>query len=87
MDPSQVPQRVRTAELAAALCLATDLGMGLPLEYGLKSTLVAMRLADRLGLDAATRRQAYGHELTPASEQPTWVTDTRSGGPGSFIAS
>jgi len=59
VDPSQVPQRVRTAELAAALCLATDLGMGLPLEYGLKSTLVAMRLADRLGLDAATRRQAY----------------------------
>lgn len=59
MDRRQDPQRVRTAELAAALCLATDLGMGLPLEYGLKSTLIAMRLADRLDLDAATRRQAY----------------------------
>lgn len=59
MDPRQDPRPVRTAELVAALCLATDLGMGLPLEYGLRSTLVAMRLADRLGLDAATRRQAY----------------------------
>jgi len=59
VDPRQDPQPVRTAELVAALCLATDLGMGLPLEYGLRSTLVAMRLADRLGLDAATCRQAY----------------------------
>ena len=32
------------------LSLATDLGMGLPFEHGLRSTLIAIRLADRLGL-------------------------------------
>jgi HD-GYP domain-containing protein (c-di-GMP phosphodiesterase class II) len=43
----------------AALSLATDLGVGLPLEHGLESTLVAMRLGERLGIDAATARDAY----------------------------
>jgi HD-GYP domain-containing protein (c-di-GMP phosphodiesterase class II) len=51
--------QVRAAELIAALCLATDLGTGLPFEHGLHSTLVAMRLADRLGVDAETARQTY----------------------------
>jgi HD-GYP domain-containing protein (c-di-GMP phosphodiesterase class II) len=57
----QLPDRdqVRTAEVVAALCLATDLGMGLPLEQGLKATSVAMRIADRLGVDPATARQIY----------------------------
>jgi HD-GYP domain-containing protein (c-di-GMP phosphodiesterase class II) len=50
---------VRTAEVIGSLCLATDLGMGLPLEHGLRSTLFAMRLADRLGVDSATARQTY----------------------------
>jgi HD-GYP domain-containing protein (c-di-GMP phosphodiesterase class II) len=50
---------VRTAEVAATLCLATDLGMGFPFEQGLQSTLVAMRLADRLGVDRATASQTY----------------------------
>jgi HD-GYP domain-containing protein (c-di-GMP phosphodiesterase class II) len=43
----------------ASLCLATDLGMGLPLEHGLQSTQFAMRLADRLGVDSATASQTY----------------------------
>jgi HD-GYP domain-containing protein (c-di-GMP phosphodiesterase class II) len=55
--PSQ--ERVRTAELIAALSLATDLGTGLPLEHGLESTRVAMRLAERLGADAETASQTY----------------------------
>lgn len=50
---------VRTAEVIAALCLATDLGMGFPLEHGLHSTLIAMRLAERLGVDSETASQAY----------------------------
>jgi hypothetical protein len=37
-------ERVRAAEVIAALSLATDLGIGVPLEHGLDSTLVAMRL-------------------------------------------
>jgi hypothetical protein len=51
--------RVRTAEIIAALSLATDLGVGVPLEHGLHSKVVAMRLADRLGVDAETGSQAY----------------------------
>ena len=47
------------AELIAALSLATDLGMGLPLEHGLHSTLFAMRLCTRLGVDAETASQVY----------------------------
>jgi hypothetical protein len=47
--------RVRTAELIGALSLATDLGIGLPLEYGLHSTLIAMRLGERLGIDPGKR--------------------------------
>jgi len=45
--PERTPgglDRVRTAELIGALSLATDLGIGVPLEYGLHSTLIAMRL-------------------------------------------
>ena len=52
-------QRVRAAELIAALCLATDLGMGFPFEHGLHTTLIAMRVADRLGVDRATAAQTY----------------------------
>jgi HD-GYP domain-containing protein (c-di-GMP phosphodiesterase class II) len=43
----------------AALSLATDLGIGVPLEHGLQSTLVAMRLGERLGIDHATASDAY----------------------------
>ena len=50
---------MRTAEVAATLCLATDLGMGFPFEQGLHGTLVAMQLADRLGVDRATASQTY----------------------------
>ena len=52
-------EHVRTAEVVAALCLGTDLGMGFPFEHGLHSTLIATRLADRLGIDRATASQTY----------------------------
>ena len=50
---------VRASELVAALCLATDLAMGFPLEHGLHSTVVAMRIADRLGVDQRTAQETY----------------------------
>ncbi len=51
-DPStEGTDEVRTAELIGSLCLATDLGMGFPFEHGLQTTLIAMRLAERLGVD------------------------------------
>ena len=58
-DTAPGHDEVRAAELIAALCLATDLGTGLPLEHGLHSTLIATRLADRLGVDAETASQTY----------------------------
>jgi HD-GYP domain-containing protein (c-di-GMP phosphodiesterase class II) len=58
-QPSPSRERVRTAEVIAALSLATDLGTSLPLEHGLESTLFAMRLCDRLGVDSETASQTY----------------------------
>ena len=52
-------ERVRTAELIAALCLATDLGMAFPFEHGLHTTLIAMRLADKLGVDREAACETY----------------------------
>ena len=52
-------ERVRAAEVIAALSLATDLSIGVPLEHGLHSTLIAMRLAERLGVDSETASQTY----------------------------
>lgn len=51
--------RVRTAEIIAALSLATDLALGAPFEYGLRSTLAAMRLCARLDVDPETASQTY----------------------------
>ncbi|TCO51499.1 HD domain-containing protein [Kribbella antiqua] len=45
--------------MIAALSLATDLGVGLPFEHGLQSTLVALRLAERLDVDSGTASDAY----------------------------
>ena len=56
---SQGGERVRAAEVMAALSLATDLGIGVPLEHGLQSTLVAMRLGERLGVDPDTASRTY----------------------------
>ena len=61
MKADDVPgtQSVRTAEVIATLSLATDLGIGVALEHGLQSTLVAARLSERLGVDDGTARDAY----------------------------
>jgi HD-GYP domain-containing protein (c-di-GMP phosphodiesterase class II) len=42
---------MRVAEVVAALCLATDLGMGFPFGHGLEATLMTMRLAEVLDVD------------------------------------
>ena len=54
---------VRLAELMAALSMATDLGMGQPLESALSSCVVAMRLGEALGLDDQTMRDVYYQAL------------------------
>jgi HD-GYP domain-containing protein (c-di-GMP phosphodiesterase class II) len=52
-------ERVRTAELIATLCLATDLGMAFPFEHGLHTTLIAMRVAERLGVGREEASRTY----------------------------
>ena len=61
---------VRTAEIVASLSLATDLAMGFPFENGLHSTLAAMRLGEKLDLDAETRQLVYYTSLLAYS----WCT-------------
>jgi HD-GYP domain-containing protein (c-di-GMP phosphodiesterase class II) len=57
--PSTDKERVRAAEVIASLCLATDLGMGFPIEHGLHATLATMRLCDALNVDRETAAQTY----------------------------
>lgn len=57
--PPANAERVRAADVIGALSLGTDLAMGLPLEHGLQSALVAMRIGERLGVDHATAREVY----------------------------
>ena len=47
------------AELCAATSLFTDLGTGQPTEHGLRTCLIAMRLADALELDPVARGEVY----------------------------
>jgi HD-GYP domain-containing protein (c-di-GMP phosphodiesterase class II) len=59
LDASTAGDEIRTAEVIGSLCLATDLAIGLPFEHGLQSTLVALRLAGRLGVDREVASQSY----------------------------
>src|SRR5258708_22530040 len=52
-------ERLRLAELMAALSLATDLGMGQPMEQALRTCLIAVSLGDRLGLSRDELSEVY----------------------------
>src|SRR3954470_5378206 len=74
--------KVRLPELWATLSLGTDLGMGQPMEHVLRQTLIALRLAERLGLDEAAKAGAdFGSLLAwvgchvDAYEQAKWFGD------------
>lgn len=51
--------RTRRTELLAALSIAIDLGLGQPAEHVLRSSLIAVRLADRLGLSREQRDTCF----------------------------
>ena len=46
------PSGPRRGEIIAALSLATDLSMGQPVEFALKSCVLGMRIGEVLGLGA-----------------------------------
>jgi HD-GYP domain-containing protein (c-di-GMP phosphodiesterase class II) len=73
---------VRLAELLAALSLGVDLGFGQPMEHVLRQCLIALRLAERIGLDEQERAVVYYTALlvsvgchTDAHEQAKWFGD------------
>ncbi len=73
---------VRLAELVAALSLGIDLGFGQPMEHVLRQCLIALRLAERIGLDEEARAAVYYTALlinvgchTDAHEQAKWFGD------------
>ncbi len=61
--PTQPTQPIRLAELMAALSIATDLGMGQPMEYAMTTCIVAVRLGEVLKLSEADLRDAYYEAL------------------------
>jgi HD-GYP domain-containing protein (c-di-GMP phosphodiesterase class II) len=74
--------RIRLAELVAALSLGIDLGFGQPMEHVLRQCLIALRLAERIGLDEDERATVYYTALlvnvgchTDAHEQAKWFGD------------
>jgi HD-GYP domain-containing protein (c-di-GMP phosphodiesterase class II) len=81
MDAEAAP-RARLAELVAALSLGIDLGFGQPMEHVLRQTLIALRIAERAGLDEDDRAAVYYTALlinvgchTDAHEQAKWFGD------------
>jgi HD-GYP domain-containing protein (c-di-GMP phosphodiesterase class II) len=54
---------IRLAELMAALSLATDLGMGQPVEHALAGCMLAVRLGERLSLGPSELRDVYYQAL------------------------
>jgi HD-GYP domain-containing protein (c-di-GMP phosphodiesterase class II) len=70
------------AELVAALSLGVDLGFGQPMEHVLRQCLIALRLAERVGLDEQSRAVVYYTALlvnvgchSDAHEQARWFGD------------
>src|SRR5216683_3591120 len=59
LSPQSPKSGVRLAEVVAALSLATDLGMGQPMEFALRTCVLAVRLGELLGLDERELRDTY----------------------------
>ncbi len=80
-DAATAP-KVRLAELVAALSLGVDLGFGQPMEHVLRQCMIALRLAERIGLDDDARSVVYYTALlvnvgchSDAHEQAKWFGD------------
>jgi hypothetical protein len=74
--------QVRLAELVAALSLGVDLCFGHPMEHVPRECLIALRVAERAGLDDGERLVVYYTALlvnvachSDAHEQAKWFGD------------
>lgn len=59
MEAGDRDSGLRLAELVAAFSLATDLGLGLPMEHVLRSWVIGARLGDHVGVDPGNRGALY----------------------------
>jgi len=55
----QTAAPVRLAELVASFSLASDLGTGMPMEWAVRSAVIAVRLGEVAGLDEARLQDVY----------------------------
>ncbi len=76
------PTQIRLAELVAALSLGVDLGFGQPMEHVLRQCMIALRVAERIGLSEDERMVVYYTALlvnvgchSDAHEQAKWFGD------------
>jgi hypothetical protein len=82
LAPETDRTQARLAELVATLSLGIDLGFGQPMEHVLRQCLIALRLAEGMGLDEEQRAVVYYTALlinvgchTDAHEQAKWFGD------------
>ena len=82
METGDRESGLRLAELVAAFSLAMDLGMGQPMQHVLRSWLIALRLGERLDLEAEARVSLYYVMLlawvgcvADTAEVATWFGD------------
>lgn len=73
---------VRLAELIASMSLATDLGLGQPMEHVLRSCVLGLRIAEDIDLPESERAVVYYVALlawlgchADAHEQSAWFGD------------
>src|SRR5919199_2331857 len=68
------PGYLRTADLMAALSLASDLAVGLPAEHAVRSCYIAMQVADQMHLPADQRVDVYYAELLMDAGCTAWTS-------------
>src|SRR5678815_86000 len=83
---SASPPVCTTAQLVAALSLAEDLGVGLPLEHTLRACYIGLHLAAELDLDTDTREDVFWPVLLKDSGCTGFNTQTAAFIQGDEIA-
>jgi len=68
------PGMLRTADLLAALSLASDLAVGLPAEHAVRSCYIAMHVAEQLHLPAEQQIDVYYAELLMDAGCTAWTS-------------
>jgi HD-GYP domain-containing protein (c-di-GMP phosphodiesterase class II) len=68
------PGHLRTADLMAALSLASDLAVGLPAEHAVRSCYIAMHVADQMQLPSEQQVDVYYADLLMDAGCTAWTS-------------